>query len=287
MVNEESVKSEELLAHPRAKALLDKALRNDPPRLDLAALALALLERPELEIARSLFLLDALAEQVLSVPGVHEGPLESLHALRRVLGDQEKFRGNPHDAGTPEHSFLDRVLETRVGLPISLSVVYLEVARRAGIALYGVSFPGHFVVAANIGQGKVVLDPYHGGNLLTESGCADLLQRVAPQLKFHPSMLRPATPKTIVYRMLSNLKRQYLRTNDGTRALRVVDLMLRLSPDHPGELRARAAILSTLGAYRAALADIERCLEISPDAPDHENLLITAKALRQRVEFLN
>jgi regulator of sirC expression with transglutaminase-like and TPR domain len=281
------VDSEQLLAHPRAKALLTKALRASPAQLDLAALAVAALENPDVDVQKSLWVLDALAERVTALRGRSSGDLEGLQALRSVLADEEGFRGDDQEYGAPDNSLIDRILDRRKGLPIGLSVVYLEVARRAQIPLYGVSFPGHFVVAADIGHGKLVLDPFHGGKLLTESGCEELLKRVAPQLRFQPAMLRPASVKTIAYRMLGNLKRLYLKQGNGTDALRVVDLMLLIAPDHPGELRARAAILSTLGAYRAALADIERCLEISPDAPDHEHLMLTAKALRQRVEFLN
>jgi len=156
------------------------------------------------------------------------------------------------------------------------------------VALHGVSFPGHFLVASDLEGGrKLVLDPFHEGALLTEAGCADLLARVAPQVRFNPSMLVPATARAIAYRMLNNLKRVYLGKGDGERALGVVDLMLSLAPDHPGELRARAAILSSLGAYRAALRDVERCLELSPDAPDHRSLETMVRVLRQRVELLN
>jgi len=93
--------------------------------------------------------------------------------------------------------------------------------------------------------------------------------------------------QTIATRMLSNLKRSYLSRGDGERALAVVDLLLLLVPDHPGELRVRAGILSALGAYQAALADVERCLELSPDAPDQRNLRLAARTLKQRVDYLN
>ena len=100
-------------------------------------------------------------------------------------------------------------------------------------------------------------------------------------------MITPTAPRAILFRMLGNLKRAYLERTSGEQALRVVDLMLAISPDHPGELRARAGIFSALGAYRAALADVERCLELSPGAPDHQSLMLTANALRQRVSVLN
>ena len=110
---------------------------------------------------------------------------------------------------------------------------------------------------------------------------------MAPQVRFQPRLLAPAPAKVIVWRMLVNVKRSWLERTQGERAARAVDLLLQLHPDHPGELRARATILSALGAYRAALADVERCLELSPDAPDQAQLELTAQALRHRLEFLN
>lgn len=270
---------------PRARALLQKALAHK--RLDWAAFAIALLEYPDIDVRTYEAQLDGYAQRVMAIKAGAGDALGQMTALRRVLGDEEGFWGNTDKYSAPDNSFLNIVLERRVGLPISLSVLYLEVARRAGIPIFGVSFPGHFLVAAEAAGGKLVMDPFQGGQILTEAGCGDLLKRVAPQVKFMPRMLIPAPVKTVAARMLNNLKRGYLDAGDGGRALRVVDLLLLLNPDHPGELRARATILSALGAYRAALVDVERCLELSPDAPDHQNLRLTARALRQRVEFLN
>ncbi|MGQ0505015.1 MAG: SirB1 family protein [Myxococcaceae bacterium] len=279
--------TEYALGSPSARALLAEALRADPPRLDWVAVAIARLEYADLPPAPIEEALEQLAARVRATREESSGGLAPLQALQRVLGAEEGYRGNEVQYHAPENSFLNIVLEKKVGLPISLSVLYLEVARRARIPLYGVSFPGHFVVACDTEGGKLVMDPFNGGQILTTTGCEDLLAKVAPQVKFTDQMIAPTAVKTIAFRMLNNLKRVYLDQGDGERALRVVDLMLLVSPDHPGELRARAAILSALGAYRAALADIERCLEISPEAPDHQTLVMTAKALRQRVDQLN
>ncbi len=275
------------LGSPTARALLSSALRADPPRLDWACLAVARLEYDGLQPEPVEAALATLAGRVRELGAGPGAGLRQLQALQRVLGAEEGFRGNEAQYHAPENSFLNLVLERRLGLPISLSAVYLEVARRAEIPLYGVSFPGHFVVACDVERGKLVMDPFAGGQILTAAGCEDLLKRVAPQVKFDEQMITPTPVKSITFRMLNNLKRVYLDKGDGERALRVVDLMLLVSPDHPGELRARAAILSALGAYRAALVDIERCLELSPEAPDHQTLMMTARALRQRVDQLN
>ncbi|XXF79829.1 transglutaminase-like domain-containing protein [Myxococcaceae bacterium GXIMD 01537] len=275
---------------PLARERLVSALAADPPRLDLAALAIATLACPELDAPGCLHTLDALAARVQVEVERHceRGEmLGQLQALRHVLADIEGFRGNAEDYHDPQNSFLNRVLERKVGLPIGLSVVYLEVARRAGIRLFGVSFPGHFLVACEAGDHKLVVDPFNSGNILTVHGCSELLKRVAPQLKFDPSMLAPAPVELIAYRMLSNLRRIYLEREDAERGLAVVDLLLLLAPNHPGELRTRAALLASLGAYRAALKDVEKCLELSPDAPDRERLELTARELRERAALLN
>jgi len=275
---------------PLARERLVSALAADPLRLDLAALAIATLNRPELDAPACLHTLDALAVRVQVEMERHMSQgevLAGLTALRHVLADIEGFRGNEEDYHHPENSFLDRVLERKVGLPITLSVVYLEVARRAGISLYGVPFPGHFLVACHSGDHKLVVDPFHGGEILTEEGCEELLRHVAPQLKFNPSMLAPAPVELIAYRMLSNLRRVYLEREECERGLAVVDMLLMLAPNHPGELRTRAALLANLGAYRAALKDVERCMELSPDAPDRDRLEITARELRERASLLN
>ncbi len=275
---------------PLARERLVSALAAEPPRLDLAALAIATLDRPELDAPACLHVLDVLAcrVQVETERMTDKGEaLAPLRALRHVLSDIEGFRGNEDDYHSPENSFLDQVLERKLGLPITLSVVYLEVARRAGIPLYGVPFPGHFLVAHDAGDHKLLMDPFHQGDILTEHGCEELLKRVAPQLKFDRAMLAPAPVELIAYRMLSNLRRVYLGREDRERGLAVVDLLLLLAPDHPGELRTRAALLANLGAYRAALRDVERCLELSPEAPDRDRLELTARELRERASLLN
>jgi regulator of sirC expression with transglutaminase-like and TPR domain len=261
------------------------ALDSTPERLDHAALAIAALEYPDLDPGVCETALQSLAARVARAPS--DDPLSRLRSLRQILADEERFRGNTDDYDAPENSFVNIVLERKVGLPITLSVIYLEVARRAGIALFGVSFPGHFVVGSQIGENKWVLDPFHGGRILTESGCKELLKQVAPQVTFSAKMIAPASARSICYRMLSNLKRVYLSRGDSERALGVMELLLAIAPDHPGELRARAAIFASLGAYRSALTDVERCLALSPDTPDHEDLMLTAKALRHRLEYLN
>jgi regulator of sirC expression with transglutaminase-like and TPR domain len=275
------------LQSARARALLAESLASEPNRLDLAACGVASLEDEALDVSRVLAILDGYATRVRALAPERLDALGRVQTLRRVLSDEEGFWGDTESYDAPENSLFDRALARKKGLPITLAVLYLEVARRAGIPLFGVSFPGHFLVACPSEDGKLILDPFQGGTILTEAGCQDLLAQVAPQVRFQPKLLAPASVHVIAWRMLVNLKRSWLERADGERAARAVDLLLQLHPDHPGELRARATILSALGVYRAALADVERCLQLSPDAPDQVQLEMTAQALRQRVELLN
>jgi regulator of sirC expression with transglutaminase-like and TPR domain len=276
-----------LLASQRARELLSRGLKASPPRLDVSACAVGALVDENFEVEAVAGQLDALAMRVREHLASEAGRPAQLEALRQVLFVEEHFCGNAAVDDAPQNSALHHVLERRTGLPITLSVVYLEVARRVDIPLVGVSFPAHFLVATPGPGERLVLDPFNQGVQLSGDGCEELLARVAPAVRFTPRLLSAASVQTITTRMLSNLKRSYLSRGDGEAGLKVVDLLLMLAPDHPGELRTRAGILSALGAYRAALADVERCLELSPDAPDQRNLRLAARTLKQRVDYLN
>lgn len=280
-------------APAEARERLGRALSECPPRLDLAVLSIAALEDPCLDEVPVLKALDALGEKVRekveALPGASF--CGKLGALREVMR-AEGFEGERQSYFCPENSFLQRVLERRKGLPITLGVLYVEVARRAGIPLFGINFPGHFLTGARIGHDDgseelFVLDPFHGGRALEHDALEALLQQMAPEMKLCPALLAPAPVEQIVWRMLSNLRRVYLREHDAQRALGVVDLMLFLAPDHPGELRTRAVLNSQLGAYRAALRDVNRCLELTPDAPDAAGLRRAQQELAVKAASVN
>ncbi len=279
-------------APAEARERLGRALSECPPRLDLASLAIAALEDPCLDEAPVLAALDLIGARVRerceAMPGA--SMCGRLGALREVMRE-EGFTGERQAFFCPENSFLQRVLERRKGLPITLGVLYIEVGRRAGIPLFGINFPGHFLAGAKedgAGEDELfVLDPFNGGRALDQDALEALLQQMAPELKLCSALLAPAPVEQIVWRMLSNLRRVYLREHDSQRALGVVDLMLFLAPDHPGELRTRAALNAQLGAFRAALRDVNRCLELTPDAPDAAGLRRAQKELSAKAAQVN
>ena len=244
-----------------------------------AALAIAEEEYPLLDSGRYLGELDALARAV-------EERLERrdaasmLRAMRRTLFDEARFRGNTEEYYDPRNSFLNEVLERRVGIPITLSVVYLEVAARVGFDVQGVGVPGHFLVKHVAGERAVFVDPFNGGELLSADDVAARHRARAGGRDLEPRTLEGVPTRHIVARMLHNLKRIYAEKGDDARTLWVVDRLLLLSPDDPGERRDHGLVAARLGGARAAIADLEAYLEASPDAPDAREVRALVEQLR-------
>lgn len=270
------MKSTYELGHPPGGDELLAALAAAPARLDLAAIAIARLGNPVLDAPTVLARLDALAGRVRE-----HGELAPLDALITTLADEEGLEGDRETYDAPENSWIDRVLARKRGLPILLSTVYIEVGRRAGVDVVGVALPSHFVARS----GETVFDPFHKGRVLTRADCERIVSRALPGTHLSDEMLDAAPVQAIAWRMVSNLKGSFIRRGRADLALQAVDLLLAMKPGHPAELRARAQFLEELGAWRAALADVERCLASNPkDAPALERM---ASELRARIGMLH
>jgi regulator of sirC expression with transglutaminase-like and TPR domain len=250
--------------------------------LDLAsaALLIAAEEYPQLSPAPYLRRLDLLAERVRDRLGEETAPLVVLQELNRVLFEEERFRGNAEAYYEPRNSFLNDVLDRRVGIPISLSVVYLEVGWRLGLPLRGVGFPGHFLVRYEGEVIRVLLDPFEGGRLRFEDQAQELLDRVYGGLvRLQPEFLEAAGKKDMLVRLLKNLKAIYLNRHDDTRALAAIERILLIRPLATAELRDRGMLLARTGRVGEAIADLERYLDCAPEAPD-------ARRVRNMIEQL-
>lgn len=267
------------LGKPAGKERLLAALGDQPPRLDLAALAIATVGDKDLDERTSLDQLEVLAEKVKA----HGGEPEA--ALAAVLGEED-FRGDPDNYDAPENSMLPLVLKTKRGLPILLSTVWMEVGRRAGIEVVGIGLPGHFVIGFEHEDGLQLRDPYSGGKVLTFADCADIVRKNAGGATLHPRMLEPVETAPIAWRMLNNLKSSYATRNDDSHTLEVLDLMLTLAPEHPLQLLHRAELLTGLGAFSAALKDIEKCKTLE-SFPDPSRLEKIAAQLKERIGELH
>jgi regulator of sirC expression with transglutaminase-like and TPR domain len=193
-------------------------------------------------------------------------------ALSRFLFDECGFRGNQEDYYDPRNSYLNDVLERRLGIPISLAVLQLEVARRLGLPLQGVSFPGHYLVRLPVEGGLLVLDPYQFGRSLD---AGELKLRVGPHLggaeiddRQLLDFLQPSNARATLMRMLRNLKAVYSERNDLERALRCSDRLLRLAPTVASEWRDRGLMYLRAGHVVAARSDLAHYLWLRPDAED-------------------
>ncbi|MGE0682542.1 MAG: SirB1 family protein [Candidatus Binatia bacterium] len=259
-------------ARERFAQLVDAA--NDDFDLAEAALLIAQEEQPELDIAAYLQRLDALAAEVRARVPEPSTPAATLARLNELLFQEERLNGNAADYYDPRNSFLNEVLDRKIGIPITLSVIYMEVGLRLGMNIFGVGFPGHFLVKYTGPDGEVILDPFHGGTSLTHEQLAQKLRDMygegSPFLTQIPRLLTPASKREILVRMLRNLKGVYLQKNDFPRALNAIDRIVLVDPTLATEFRDRGAVQQRLGHLQAATQDFRRYLQMAPQAPDAE-----------------
>jgi regulator of sirC expression with transglutaminase-like and TPR domain len=252
---------------------LREALRDERSRvgLDIAALELASIEFPGLDHAAFTFRLDNLAEQIEAqiTPGCNG--LDFIKASNELLFDVMQFRGNEQEYYDPRNSCLNSVLMRRLGIPISLSLVYMEVARRLHRTVYGVGLPGHFIVAYEDTESRYWLDPFHRGQLLSFGDlCARAKAAAGVDLRSNPAVLSPVTKRQMLVRMLSNLKSIYMRGEAFDKARQVLDLLIEAMPEYAEEYRHRGLVHLRQLNHRAAKADLETYLRLQPDSPERE-----------------
>lgn len=278
-----------------------RAALSPDPDLAVAALLIARVEYPALDTGRYVAQLDFLGVEAgrrLAVapqpddtpPDVDPGRYAQVVALNTYLFDELGFAGNEADYGDPRNSFLNEVIDRRTGIPITLSLVYMEIARRAGLPVEGVNFPGHFLLRCRARRAlphaeDLIIDPFHGGALLSR----DLLARQAGTRQ-----LPRATKPQILARMLTNLKRVYVKMQSFPQARSVSDLLIAIDPSAITELRDRGLLAYHLKDFSAALRDLQAYLKLIPsgeqdeeEREDRERIWEHVKTLRKRVASLN
>ncbi len=241
--------------------------------LDLAeaALIIAQQEYPHLNIANYMKRLDELADAIRARVTLDATPEYIVATMNHYFFKEYGFAGNNQDYYDPRNSFLNEVLDRKLGIPITLSIVYIEVGRRLDLPLEGVAFPGHFLVKLPLRRGNVILDPYLGGVSLSEEDLHERLRQVYGEAHTEMSLdqlLSRANKKDILARVLRNLKTIYLRTEEFDKALSVVERVLSLVPDSAEDLRDRGLIYQRLECVHAALEDLRNYFELEPDAAD-------------------
>lgn len=252
------------------------ATPDDEFDLFAASMLVARDEYPELEVGASTATLDQHAHRIERRLERNADAQQRLLVLSRYLFEEVGFSGNHEAFYDPRNSYLNDVLERRLGIPLSLAVVQMEIARRLEVPLEGVSFPGHFLVRLQVEGGLLVLDPYHRGRSIDVE---ELRERASPHLggvdvddQQLLQMLAPASNRMIVMRMLRNLRLLYQEQEQPDKALRCADRLVRIAPGQADLLRDRGALYHHLGHMRAARGDLSRYLSLAPDADDAESV---------------
>jgi regulator of sirC expression with transglutaminase-like and TPR domain len=259
------------LPAPTARSRFAHLVNSPEETLDLAlgALLVAAEEYPQLSPELYLRRLDELAERTRDRLSDESAAPIVLQELSRVLFVEEGFRGNAESYYDPRNSFLNDVLDRRLGIPATLSIIFLEVGWRLRLPLEGVNFPGHFLIRYNGEAMPLLLDPFQRGEIRFLDQAQELLDRVyGGEVTLRPEYLKPASRKDILVRLLQNLKGIYLNARDDARALAAIERIIMIRPNAFDEVRDRGMLLARVGRVEEAIVDLQRYLSSMPDATD-------------------
>jgi regulator of sirC expression with transglutaminase-like and TPR domain len=274
----------------RIRAAFVKMVQQPEPAIELArtALLVAAESDPNVDVDGELRTIEGWAEELRRRLDPEWNNLQKLARLRSFVFEELGFRGDRNDYFSPSNSLLHEVLKRRLGIPLTLSIVFMELGWRVGIPFEGVGFPGHFLVRLTGEPRDLLLDPYKRGMSVHEEDCRHmLLETTGGKLQFDQRLLASVGKREMILRLLNNLKGAYLRSGQDELALAVVDRLLVLSPDDVEEVRDRGLLLFRLGRYSPALDCLNTYLEAAPGAPDRPTIERHALSLRQLLSSLN
>jgi regulator of sirC expression with transglutaminase-like and TPR domain len=247
-----------------------------------ASLILACEEYPQLEISPYLDMLDNMAEMTAQKLLPSDSPIETIRKINTVLFEIFEFRGATDDYYDPRNSFFNDVLDRRIGIPITLSTVYIEVSRRLNFPVVGVGMPGHFIVKYSDRAQEFFLDPFNRGEILTRDDCQDRIYKLyGDSVEFSDRMLGRVTHRQILWRILNNLKEIYLKAHAFDKGLAIVDMMLMVDPEEIPQFRDRGLLRLQLRQFAAAARDLEHYIRHAPGADDREEIESHLKELRR------
>lgn len=255
-----------------------------------AALLIAQEEHPALAVEHYLNRLHEFANILQPRLATDATLIRRVHVMNEFLFEEQGFKGNVEEYYDPRNSYLDEVLERRLGIPITLSIIYIDIGRRLGLPLQGISFPGRFLVKLVVPGADIVLDPYSGGTSLNATDLENLLRKsYGPEATMPPlaRLLVAADKREILVRLLRNLKTIYLHNDQLDKALVTLDIMLLIMPKLAHELRDRAKLFERLECFRAALADYQNYLLLTHNPVNDAEVHKRIAALKQRIALLH
>ena len=253
-------------------------------QIDLAkaSLCFARAEYFDLNVQNYLDILETIAWEIDSQLPEERYPLKVIQTINNYLFEHLNFRGNQHNYYDPDNSFLNKVIEGEVGIPISLSVVYLAIAKRLNFPMVGIGMPGHFLIRPEFDGAGIFVDAFNRGEILFEQDCQDRLNDTyQQQVELKPGWLAPVSNKQILVRMLNNLKFIYLHRRQVDKALSIISGILKIFPDNIGEIRDRGLLYYQLNRWDEAVLDLEYFLQISPYSDDAPMLKILIEKMNR------
>ena len=229
-----------------------------------ASLYCAQAEYPDLEVTKYLEQLDLMAQDIaVKLPDQHY-PLQIIKTINNHLYNNLEFRGNDQDYYNPKNSFLNDVIELRRGIPLTLSIIYLEIAKRLNFPMLGIGMPGHFIIRPDFDDAGIFVDAFNQGEILFKEDCQAKLEQLYQQpVKLEPQFLNPVSNKQILARLLNNLKQIYLHRRQYNKVLAIITGLLTLFPNNPSELRDRGLLYYELKLWQEASQDLQAYLKIA------------------------
>jgi len=259
-------------------------------KIDLirAGLAIARTEYPGLDIEEYASRIERMARRVAAMAPVLD-PQRALAALNTVLFDEAKLRGNRENYYDPRNSFLNDVLDRGLGIPITLAVIYMEVARRVGFQLSGVGMPGHFLLKHySEGGQEILIDCFNRGDVLSRQDCQTRLDEIySGEMSLRPEFLHPISRRQILTRMLNNLKTVYLSSRNFRKALPIADLILVIYPHSAEDVKQRALLRYSMNMHALAAEDLEEYLKLCPKASDVDEIRQMSLSIRRMLALMN
>jgi regulator of sirC expression with transglutaminase-like and TPR domain len=261
---------------PQARQKFYEEINQPDEQIDLAkaALYLAQEEYPQLEPEQYLSALDSMATAVAKRLPSERYPLRMIQTLNQYLYEELGFAGNTEDYYDPRNSYLNDVIDRRLGIPITLSLIYLEISQRINFPMVGVGMPGHFLVRPAVKEMLVFVDPFHQGETMFPEDCQERLSQIYGRpVELQPEFLEPVGSRYFLARLLTNLKAIYINQNDDLRTLTIIDRILLLFPTALSEQRDRGFIYYKLNRWVEARQDLTDYLDQMPTAPDRSIIL--------------
>lgn len=271
------------------KNYFERLIRIPEERLSLAEAALHIAEEeyPDLPISEYVGLLDTWARELKKKRSKEPAQVQIARINDHLFG-RLNFSGNTENYYDPRNSYLNEVIDRRKGIPITLSVIYLELAWSLGLDAAGIGIPSHFMVRVMVEGEPLYVDPFHQGNVLTVEGIKDFLEAATQgAVELQSGYLTAMTKKQILTRMLRNLKGIFLEQKNFAKTIQIIDKLIVLNPDLPEEVRDRGIVYYQMQAFRKALSDFELFLSMAPDSQDADVICQYMEILREYTSHLN